>query len=1016
MTEPGEEKQKKLIIEGNWVRLDRKGAEDKPATSREWRLIRALLRGEPVHWSDGFVIFDSWRNGRQKESYRNQFWRIQSKVPEKLQAKPYGILVKMDHPRGKPEWWKFSPRGEQVLESNIKDAVNFAQRGQEKFLGTDPETGWALIKKSYETYPDAISICRALAYADCLPKNPEPHENCLRGIKALLQNHRDVLLHALFKILCLSSPERQGITVEIAESAMGRWIGAVHQIRQVLLLISGHSFSKPAASTVAIEEFARLVEKYRECIDYVAELKRKYRDGNEDAEKELGPVENEVADFLRRLLHCDAVDRAVEIVISDYKELPHRHIDDHIVLEHRKAAISAFLERSDLLLDNPNALYSQFRIYFRHSVDTFDRKDGIINVIESNKNKDEKWEQFRHVLESMEDEEEAKKELRQHFGITVQQLGRPCDGTPIPAGVVSSEKDLYRLLTVEEVLETKNPPPARWFREGGQVYSDFKQEKFYRRPEAEAVEKKILSNRFFLLEGEAATAKTTIVRTIMYDLHEARERKIYYFDVARRRSFDEDLLIRSIRSVPGLFITENVHLEPRKVQWIYERFEKDPDRRFLLTWRRPDKEFQDPEAKKLYEIPKLTLEPFTEIDRLIDSYCSDPDTPAVVRQKCQDILNVSKKDFWLLACALQGCGDTHGQGDPLSWIANKVETRLVGLETCDDPHADQYPEIIVALSALYKNEVLTTKSYLKKLGFSRAALNGLVRRGEITWQEGPDNNIFYGLHHSTLADAYWEHGGKYIEDAKLQDYEEFIYDYSVSGVPNGLQAILRAGKEIAHSLVRRLCNEEAMPNIVEHEHSFEAISKFFFSYCCFNLFCPFRYNYQDEFLNIIARKLQEEDDIHEVAAFLHCIRDRDSAVANKIWARFNKKELAQKMSQSLDFKASVSCLLFIGRGNPMGFELCRLLDLQTTAKNIGIADNMPDACAFICEVFKANKEIGQELWSIIDRRLLAEQISKLPTRLEILLCLAHIGDRHPTAGREISKIVLNTINLLEKSD
>lgn len=541
------------------------------------------------------------------------------------------------------------------------------------------------------------------------------------------------------------------------------------------------------------------------------------------------------------------------------------------------------------------------------------------------------------------------------------------------------EENFDLLFTVEKVLRIERPPPARWFRDRGPMFSDFEQKKFYRREEVDVLKEKVFTNRFYLLEGKPATAKTVIVRTLMYELYKKGIRKVYYFDIAPKRHFNEVELIRDIRSTNGIFIIENIHLESRKIQWICERFANDPDRRFLLTWRKPDKEFQDPASKNLHEIDTLILEPFMNAKQLIDAYCSDPETPNVVGQKRQDILNISKKDFWLLACALQGCGDAQGQGEPLSWIANKINSRLVSLETCHDPHADQYPGIIVALSPLYKNEVLTDEKFLKKLGFTRAALNGLVERGEITWQKDTNDNVFYSLHHSSLADAYWKYGKEYIEDESLHDYEEFLYQYVISDVPNGLEAAVRTNDKTERRIQKRLIAEGKLIWLIKKTRSIVHISAWVAGVklhgrrpACIN---------SRQMLRILARKMLACENVVDVAAAACCFwlicLDGDDAC--KTLTHFlNSKKLANRLNKAADACVLEGWLRAIERSpNDWRSRFFDQLNLEKLAPRFVQVEDLADVSSCIFHLSQANRPKAEHLCELLARQELADRLSKV---------------------------------------
>jgi hypothetical protein len=992
MTEFEEKSQKKLIFRGSCVYWPDEHTKSEKATNLAWEFARAALRGEPLHLIDGFIFHDSWRLGRQNRDYLDLFQTNKSNAMDSLEELGIGG-VKIDHLD--KYYWQLHPPAE-GLQCDITNAVRIARKSRQAFRKGDPESGWKLIRQSYEEYPDARSIYQALALAPSLPKDCKRYEDCLRGIKELLENYKKVLLHALAKVWCLALDERQGITEEIGKLAIDCWVSELFQVRQVLLLISGHKFSKPTASTEAIKEFAELVGKCRECNEHVAELKGKYELRDESAEKDLGLAEEDAAKFLKRLVECDAVVEAVEDTVRYYEQQTHLRISDSDVYARRQAAVEGFLRQGDDFPDDPNTLYHEFWVYFRNFVEKFNKGQGIKDILDSNKDQEEKLQQVRSILEGMEDEKEAKEELRRRFGIIIQQLGGQYEGFPIPAGVISSEKDLYRLLTVEQVLDVKSPLPAQWFRESGPIYSDFQQKKFYRRPEVDTVKEKILANHFFLLEGKAATAKSVIVRTVMHELYEAGEQKIYYVDVARRRNFGEDQLIRSIRAVSGLFVIENVHLETRKIQWIYERFANDPDRRFLFTWRRPDKEFQDPAApRNLHEIDKLVLDPFTDAEQLVEAYCSDPKTPIIVRQKRQDILNTCKKDFWLLACALQGCGDAHGQGEPLSWVANKIRSRLVSLETCRDRHADRYPEIIVALSPLYKSEVLTYEKFLRKLGFTRAALNGLVERGEITWQKDPNGNHFYGLHHSSLADAYWEFGKDYIENESFRKYEEFLHQYAISGMPNGLEAVIITTVNTRTRVFARLNKNAKFGSVIRNEQSMVALATWI-------EYLQPRELADADVLKILAEKITLRSDFDQTGRCLWLVYKINKVAAKNLWAYVRKKTLSQQLAKSPDVLSAARFVWFVKScDEDMAGELFWQTNRRFLAKMVEAKQNAYDMGTFLSSINVSNMTVAEEVCACLDLVKVASKLNNAQSRssvidfMDLVLFLDANGDITP---------------------
>jgi len=187
----------------------------------------------------------------------------------------------------------------------------------------------------------------------------------------------------------------------------------------------------------------------------------------------------------------------------------------------------------------------------------------------------------------------------------------------------------------------------------------------------------------------------------------------------------------------------------------------------------------------------------------------------VIRKHIQKI---SRESFWLIAYALEGCNEADGKGDPQSWIRDGVNKDLKHLEGLKS----DYPEVLLALSPLYMNEVLTSEVYLRKnIKIKKQILNNLYKMGEITKIETEDGHVFYGLPHSALAKAYWEHGKIYRKN--LPEYEDFIYNYSALSMPNGIEAMVAAGKKIAKNLAVRLHKGNKTSDVILNEKSWEAI-------------------------------------------------------------------------------------------------------------------------------------------------------------------------------------------------
>ena len=116
----------------------------------------------------------------------------------------------------------------------------------------------------------------------------------------------------------------------------------------------------------------------------------------------------------------------------------------------------------------------------------------------------------------------------------------------------------------------------------------------------------------------------------------------------------------------------------------------------------------------LVDADEIPLEPFQDVDAIIELYIHYQaiHNPSLSwpPKSIEQIKTVSEQDFWLLNYALQGYVKANGQGKQESWIKTGVTEDLRNLKNCGDIHAAQYPQIVVSLSPLYMNEVMTAEN------------------------------------------------------------------------------------------------------------------------------------------------------------------------------------------------------------------------------------------------------------------------------------------------------------------
>jgi len=554
---------------------------------------------------------------------------------------------------------------------------------------------------------------------------------------------------------------------------------------------------------------------------------------------------------------------------------------------------------------------------------------------------------------------------------------------------------------LEVVLELANEQPE-WFRRQGSIAVDFDNNRIYpRRKLLEDLNKLVLNNSFSMLEGIDATGKTTIVRQFGYGLHKLRKLAVFHFDCARDKDFDKDKLIKEINSTKGVIILENIHLVTQKLQRVYACIEPNPNRHILFTARPSFRKRETRRDRLLSAVKTIELEPFDEVDAIIDYYAScHPKLPWPENAR-ESIKNVSKKSFWLLGYALKGYVDLKGKGEPKTWLAAGVRDDLEELEK----EKSHFPEVLVALSPLYINEVLTDEIYLTKvLSFDLPVLNELVCRGEITRQDAQDGHIFYGLPHSAQAEAYWEHGMKYRIRAEIPEFDDFIYKYATSKLPNGLTAILHSKPERMVSLLLRLCDEGKITEVVAIEQSLSAIAYWADHAAKYDRLGR-KCLRNSQLLKTLAKKMDKEDNLMGVTFCLCDIYSCDKKAGKELWQLLNQRKLADKLSMADDVENVSWCIECIGTEcKEIGTQLCEAINLKELADRMQ-ERTAKDMCDYLSAITSANKQCGERFWNILDHTQLVTKLAATEEIAEIIKNIANIFEADKGIGWKLWRLL-----------
>lgn len=574
---------------------------------------------------------------------------------------------------------------------------------------------------------------------------------------------------------------------------------------------------------------------------------------------------------------------------------------------------------------------------------------------------------------------------------------------------LTPNRDMQYLQPIKDVLAIGEEAAPVWFRKTGPVASDFDAGIVFSRQELlETLKSLVHQNSVCLLEGTSATGKSVLVKNLAYNLYQSDGTPVYYFSCDEDRDFHWTCLLEEIRSVRGVIVIEDIHLATDKIQSICTRLKGENIPHVLFTARTSVPHSQREKYDDLTKLPNRKLQPFEDVDGIIDHYVKCKSLSRLSKKTRQAIKKVSSASFWLLAYALEGYARSEGRGHAQEWLATGVQEDLEELAKLKEPYAYQYPKILVALSPLYKNEVLTEQGYLLKegFGFNEQALGALARRGEITRRRTSQGHVFYGLPHSGLADAYWEHGMEYRNSLGLPEYESFIYAYAVSDACNGLEAVDSGRPDERVNVLRRLYETGDIVGVVEREKSLSRITLWVTDTGRKpHLAKALR---RQDLLEVIARKLDESDDI---ATQVECIGElflTDALAGQTLWSLIDRPQFASKLIEIDNALLALFRLLDVDR--EAGWDLWELLDVERLAAKMDReywSDGLALSVFLICD---ANREIGLRLLTHLDLKLLASSLGRADTVLDIHLDLESLCYASSFVAGEVCRMLdLNLI-------
>lgn len=513
----------------------------------------------------------------------------------------------------------------------------------------------------------------------------------------------------------------------------------------------------------------------------------------------------------------------------------------------------------------------------------------------------------------------------------VDYLGSAFDDISVHLSkLITATRSKYYLRRIEEILalypENEDEKIPCWFRKTGPIAADFDSKTVIRRDVDlnvlhEQVDKEIVT----VLVGDEASGKSVISRQLGLEYQrEAKFDEIYMLEMGAHERVDLPTLTAELSDIKGLVIIDDAHLNPRLLSKLYNKLKKRRSLHTLIVtrpslWGSLDQRYDSLGDKKIrkaaVKIDSINIA--TAITKQFSSEFGIEDWQA---EAIATNIRKSKGHLWHISYALEGALTSGGKGNVISWIAESVRLDLQRMERKMEGANPDFPEICVAISPIYTHEIPVAEPFLtKSLGFTVNTLNSLCQIGYILRIE-KDDEVYYALPHSAIAQAYWNSSGIYRKRLGFQNEDDAYYQYALSDVCNGLMLIMSLEKDQYSSILKRIQREDKLFPLIEVEESADAISKWISSGLADNMVINIDNEENEENLyRLLSRKIDEADALDAVLIFcaiadsLHLVSAIEefntTALSEKISALENSDDLVKTINQLVDTRYNEEYIL-----------------------------------------------------------------------------------------------------------
>lgn len=469
---------------------------------------------------------------------------------------------------------------------------------------------------------------------------------------------------------------------------------------------------------------------------------------------------------------------------------------------------------------------------------------------------------------------------------------------------------LEELLAFYPVCEDEKTP--RWFRRTGPIAADFEGGTVIRRDaDMISLRESIVKNTVTVLVGDEASGKSVMARQLGLECRRQSDFiEIYMLELGAHEQIDLPVLAGEISDIQGLVIIDDAHLNPRLISSLYNKLKRSRTIHTLIVtrpslWGALNQRY-DTLGDKSIRDSAMRLGSSNIAEVIAKQFSSEFGLADWQAEAIAAYSKKSKGHLWLLSYALEGALTSGDSGDVNSWIAEGVRLDLQWMERKMEGSNPDFPEICVAISPFYIHEIPVAEPFLaKSLGYKVGTLNKLCQIGAILRIE-KDDDIFYALPHSAIAQAYWNSAGIYRKRLGFQNKEDVYYQYAASKVSNGLMLIMSLELGKCLMVLERIERDDNLLALIEMEESADAITKWIASDLADQMISDINNEEKKEnFYRVLTRKIEEANAIDATLIFCAIA---DALYLDPALEELDAADLAQKISALEDVDGLLKCL------------------------------------------------------------------------------------------------------------